>query len=404
MRANRQRWTRVSARFPPDESDTHPVTTSVPASASTSATSSATVPSFVIDTGLGPAQRRSGVRGGKETGWHEAALSCHHPRSPRARPRRCSPFRPRPRSSARADQVKDIAEFGLQLAKVFASRSAINAELLKDADFRKADVTFERNYDLDLGGRTAHNLHCHRASRNRYRPAIPSSGSQIRAHRWLFRRSRDAALGRPLRRPHPSLTAMARRSLDRAGGTSSPADQLVPSSTAAHGRRLTARLLPAIVPYLTSSVRTYRAQPAEKRGFGLAASEASTGTTDVRGFVCRPSATSGSGCRRTDRFRARLRPPGRLDCEVGRCRRARMSPGSDNCRSPQCRSFHAAASSSMRRAAWPSPRRSSCRPRWCWRCPAPAPCRTPPARGRNSRARLGSAHRAGCTARSARDG
>jgi glyoxylase-like metal-dependent hydrolase (beta-lactamase superfamily II) len=50
------------------------------------------------------------------------------------------------------DQVKEIAEFGLQLAKVFASRSPINAELLKDADFRKADVTFERDYDLDLGG------------------------------------------------------------------------------------------------------------------------------------------------------------------------------------------------------------------------------------------------------------
>ena len=28
----------------------------------------------------------------------------------------------------------------------------INAELLKDADFRKADITFERDYDLDLGG------------------------------------------------------------------------------------------------------------------------------------------------------------------------------------------------------------------------------------------------------------
>jgi glyoxylase-like metal-dependent hydrolase (beta-lactamase superfamily II) len=53
------------------------------------------------------------------------------------------------------DQVKDIAEFGLQLAKVFAGRSAINAELLKDADFRKADITFERDYDLDLGGVTA---------------------------------------------------------------------------------------------------------------------------------------------------------------------------------------------------------------------------------------------------------
>ena len=50
------------------------------------------------------------------------------------------------------DQVKDITEFGLQLAKVFAGRSAIHAELLKDADFRKADVTFDRNYDLDLGG------------------------------------------------------------------------------------------------------------------------------------------------------------------------------------------------------------------------------------------------------------
>src|SRR5262245_46548226 len=50
------------------------------------------------------------------------------------------------------DQVKEIAEFGLQLAKVFAGRSPINAELLKDADFRKADVTFERDHELDLGG------------------------------------------------------------------------------------------------------------------------------------------------------------------------------------------------------------------------------------------------------------
>ncbi|HUI96598.1 MAG TPA: MBL fold metallo-hydrolase [Xanthobacteraceae bacterium] len=50
------------------------------------------------------------------------------------------------------DQVKDIAEFGLQLVKVFASRSAINAELLKGADYRKADITFAHDYDLDLGG------------------------------------------------------------------------------------------------------------------------------------------------------------------------------------------------------------------------------------------------------------
>src|SRR5262249_57813614 len=50
------------------------------------------------------------------------------------------------------DQVKEIAESGLRLARVFPSRSPINAELLKDADFRKADITFERDYDLDLGG------------------------------------------------------------------------------------------------------------------------------------------------------------------------------------------------------------------------------------------------------------
>jgi glyoxylase-like metal-dependent hydrolase (beta-lactamase superfamily II) len=50
------------------------------------------------------------------------------------------------------DQVKDIAEFGLSLAKVFASRSEINAELLKGADYRKADITFDKDYDLDLGG------------------------------------------------------------------------------------------------------------------------------------------------------------------------------------------------------------------------------------------------------------
>jgi glyoxylase-like metal-dependent hydrolase (beta-lactamase superfamily II) len=50
------------------------------------------------------------------------------------------------------DQQKDIAEFGLQLAKVFAARGPIHAELLKDANFRKADITFDKEYDLDLGG------------------------------------------------------------------------------------------------------------------------------------------------------------------------------------------------------------------------------------------------------------
>ncbi len=50
------------------------------------------------------------------------------------------------------DQIKDIDEFGYQLADVFSKRAAVNAELLKDAKFRKADITFDKEYVLDLGG------------------------------------------------------------------------------------------------------------------------------------------------------------------------------------------------------------------------------------------------------------
>ncbi len=57
-----------------------------------------------------------------------------------------------------AGQQKDIAEFGLSLARVFAQRSAINAELLQGAAFRKADIVFDQEYELDLGGLTARML------------------------------------------------------------------------------------------------------------------------------------------------------------------------------------------------------------------------------------------------------
>jgi glyoxylase-like metal-dependent hydrolase (beta-lactamase superfamily II) len=49
-------------------------------------------------------------------------------------------------------QVRDIAESGLRLANAFATRSAAHAEMLKGADFRNADITFEQDYDIDLGG------------------------------------------------------------------------------------------------------------------------------------------------------------------------------------------------------------------------------------------------------------
>jgi glyoxylase-like metal-dependent hydrolase (beta-lactamase superfamily II) len=55
-----------------------------------------------------------------------------------------------------ADEEKDIDEFGLQLAQFFAKRSTAEADLLRGANFRKADIRFEQQYDLDLGGVRVH--------------------------------------------------------------------------------------------------------------------------------------------------------------------------------------------------------------------------------------------------------
>jgi glyoxylase-like metal-dependent hydrolase (beta-lactamase superfamily II) len=49
------------------------------------------------------------------------------------------------------DQIAEIEESGLEMAKRFASFSALNAELLQGADFRKADITFDREHVVDLG-------------------------------------------------------------------------------------------------------------------------------------------------------------------------------------------------------------------------------------------------------------
>jgi glyoxylase-like metal-dependent hydrolase (beta-lactamase superfamily II) len=49
-------------------------------------------------------------------------------------------------------QVREIAEEGMRMADVFRGRSEINKQLLEGAEFRKADVTFDGKYDLDLGG------------------------------------------------------------------------------------------------------------------------------------------------------------------------------------------------------------------------------------------------------------
>jgi glyoxylase-like metal-dependent hydrolase (beta-lactamase superfamily II) len=53
------------------------------------------------------------------------------------------------------DQVIDIAASGMRLAAIFAARSPLNAELLHNAVYRGADIEFEDDYLLDLGGVSA---------------------------------------------------------------------------------------------------------------------------------------------------------------------------------------------------------------------------------------------------------
>ena len=51
------------------------------------------------------------------------------------------------------DQITDIAAgAGTNLVPVFAQRSALNTELLTGAKHRDADITFDKEYTLDLGG------------------------------------------------------------------------------------------------------------------------------------------------------------------------------------------------------------------------------------------------------------
>lgn len=108
---------------------------------------------LVIDTGLGPRNGSAVLEVAKKLGGSQALylVTTHfhpeHDLGAQAFPENTTMIRSN-------DQVKDISEFGLQLAQVFARRSAINAELLKDADFRKANVTFDKDYTVDLGGVT----------------------------------------------------------------------------------------------------------------------------------------------------------------------------------------------------------------------------------------------------------
>jgi len=106
---------------------------------------------LVIDTGLGPRNGEVVLREARKVGrGPELYLSVthvhpEHDLGAQAFPASTKMIRSR-------DQDADIAEFGLQLANTFASQSPARAELLKGAAFRKTDLSYDREYTLDLGG------------------------------------------------------------------------------------------------------------------------------------------------------------------------------------------------------------------------------------------------------------
>ena len=61
-------------------------------------------------------------------------------------------FPPHTKMIRSQDQQKEIAEQGLATAERFRGFSPLNAELLQGAEFRKADVSFDREHTVDLGG------------------------------------------------------------------------------------------------------------------------------------------------------------------------------------------------------------------------------------------------------------
>src|SRR5476651_1795680 len=106
---------------------------------------------LVVDTGLGPRNGETVLHAtrGVSTNAELYVVSTHfHPEHALGE----SAFPATAKLIRAQTQQKDIDEFGLALAKTFASRSPLTADLLKDAQFRKADMLFDREYTLDLGG------------------------------------------------------------------------------------------------------------------------------------------------------------------------------------------------------------------------------------------------------------
>jgi len=106
---------------------------------------------LVVDTGLGPRNGQTVLREVAKVSKNATmyVVSTHfHPEHALGEPA----FPATAKIIRARTQQQDIDEFGLMMANQFSKRSALTAELLQGVQFRKADVIFDNEYPLDLGG------------------------------------------------------------------------------------------------------------------------------------------------------------------------------------------------------------------------------------------------------------
>jgi glyoxylase-like metal-dependent hydrolase (beta-lactamase superfamily II) len=106
---------------------------------------------LVVDTGMGTRNGATVLREAqKVAGPKEMYLATTH-----VHPEHdlgATAFPPTTKMIRAETQVQEITDDGMKTTDLFRSMSPLNAELLRDAQFRKADITFKDSYDLDLGG------------------------------------------------------------------------------------------------------------------------------------------------------------------------------------------------------------------------------------------------------------
>jgi glyoxylase-like metal-dependent hydrolase (beta-lactamase superfamily II) len=106
---------------------------------------------LVVDTGLGPRNAETILREvAKVSRNAEGFLVATHFHPEHAGGN--SGFPPSTKFIAARAQQKELDEQGAEMNRLFAGFSPVTADLLKDVRLRRADILFDREYTLDLGG------------------------------------------------------------------------------------------------------------------------------------------------------------------------------------------------------------------------------------------------------------